>query len=154
VPRKRATSVLSCESRAERDVSPTFRDRGQEKRQFTGSIAVVSVEKHDNIGGIRCSETHETCTPISPARFAQDARPPRLRNLGRSVSGVAVNHQDFGDDSRGEIGEDTSDGLRFVVRGNDDGDAHWLCLDQPPLCVRPASSKPLVEAKDSARAPD
>ena len=119
-----------------------------------GRFAVVSIDEHYNVGGIRCGEARQTCAPISTARFAEDACPRRFRNLGRPVSGVAVNHQNIGDDICGEIGENTSDSLRLIVCGDDDGDTHGAWLGQPPRCVRPASSKPFVEAKDSACAPD
>src|SRR5271166_4889414 len=138
VPRQRTCNVPFRKPRAQCNIRSAFSDGRQEKRQLSGSIAVVSVEKYNHVGDTGRGEPGQTGAPISAAWFAQNAGSHPFSNLSSSVCGVAVDHQDFGNKLGGKIGENAPDGLRFIMRGNDDGYAHWSWPGSPPRGIRPA----------------
>ena len=116
--------VLFRKARTERDVRSTFDDWRQQKRQLIRSIAVVSVEEHDDVRRIGCRESGQTGASVSAAWFAQDARSHVCCDLWRPVAGIAVDNQNFADKIGRQVSKNSSDGLRFIMRWNDDGDAH------------------------------
>src|SRR5207248_3133769 len=65
-------------------------------------------------------------SPVSAARFLNDASSHLGRDLGRSIRRIAVNNDDFSDEIGRNIGEYTSNRLRFVMGRDDDGHSHWM----------------------------
>src|SRR6202046_3850810 len=57
VPRQSAAHGLVPQARTQCDISPALNDWTQEKRQLIGSIAVIAVEEHYNVGAARTRQS-------------------------------------------------------------------------------------------------
>ena len=56
VPGKRSRRARTRETRTDGDVRPTLDDGSEEKRKLGGSIAVVPIQKDDDIGRVRSGQ--------------------------------------------------------------------------------------------------
>jgi len=85
VPRHRPGDALLPEARTEGDIGTPLNDGGQEKWEFSRSIAVVAVKEDDDIGSAGIREPGQTSTTVSAARFVEDASSHLGSDLGCPV---------------------------------------------------------------------
>jgi len=99
-------------------------DRRQDNWQLRRAVAVVAVEENDHIRILRIRKPCQASAPVSSARFLDDLCPHLSREIGRSVSRIAVDNDDLGDEIGRQIGKHMANGLRFVMSRNDDRYSH------------------------------
>lgn len=101
VPRHRAGQEMSRKPRSEDNVRATFADRVDQAAKFTRSVAVVSIEEHDNVWVVRGCEPGQACTTISAPSLDDDARASCGCDIACAVSRVRIDDQHFGDEEAG-----------------------------------------------------
>src|SRR5439155_3932099 len=111
-------------ARTHGDIGAILDNRSQENRQLRGSVAIVSVEENDHIRILRIRKPCQASAPVASARLLDDLCSHLSGEIGRSVSRIAVDHDDFRDEIGRQIGKHTANGLRFVIGWNDHRYSH------------------------------
>ncbi len=73
VPWKCPRYALLAETRAKRDIRGSVKDWSQEKRQFSRSIAVVTVEEHHNVRAASFSQPGQAGATVAATGLVEDA---------------------------------------------------------------------------------
>src|SRR5437773_1243070 len=124
MPWQRTGIARSRETRSECDIGPPGNDRGEQTRKLSRSIAVVAVEKHDDIWRADMSEAGQASVTISTAGLTNDACAHPRSNLGCAINRVIVNNEDLSNKVRWNIGENVADRQCFITGGDDDRNTH------------------------------
>src|ERR1700746_1932676 len=115
MPRQRAGGSFCTETRSKRNISPAFDNWRQEYRQLRWAVAVITVEEDNRIRIFCIRKARQTCAPVSPAWFSQNASAFARSDRGSSIGRVAVYNEDLGDQIGRQVVDHTADGLRFIV---------------------------------------
>src|SRR6266568_585303 len=124
MPWQRTGIARSREARSECDISSAFKDGGQQTRKVSWSIAVVAVEKHDDVGRADMSEAGQAGLTISAARLTNDACAHPCSNLGGAINRVIVNNENLSNKVRWNISENVADRQCFITGRDDDRNTH------------------------------
>src|ERR1700722_19756682 len=128
MPRKRAGNACTAKTRTGCDVSATVDNRGEEKWKLCRTVAVIAIQKDDNIRCARVRDTRQTSLPVSAARFGDDSRTRTRGDLSCSIRGIVIDDDNLGDEIGGNVSDDTSDCLGLVARRNNYGDSHSISI--------------------------
>jgi len=74
MPGQGAGRTRSGQAGTDADVGASFDDRSEEKRKFRGSIAVIAVQKSDDIGSVDIGQSRQACASVAVTRFRYDSR--------------------------------------------------------------------------------
>src|SRR5207253_6533649 len=124
MPGQRPGVAGGPKARTHGDIGAALDNRSQENRQLRGSVAIVSVEENDHIRILRIRKPCQASAPVASARLLDDLCSHLSGEIGRSVSRIAVDNDDFRDEIGRQIGKHTANGLRFVMGRNDDRYSH------------------------------
>lgn len=69
-------------------------------------------------------KSRQASASVPPARLLNNLRPHFLGEVWRTITRIAVDNDDLGDEIGREIGKHAANGLRFVMRRNNDRDSH------------------------------
>ena len=107
-------------ARADDHVGFPGQDGGEHVHELPGIVAVVAIEKGDDVGPSGGGDAGEARLAVPAARLGDDTRALRPGDFGRAVARTVVHHDDLGHEP-GDLRQHVADGGLFVDGGNDDG---------------------------------
>lgn len=98
MPWESSRDALFPEARTDRDVGTSLKDRSQENWQFSWSIAIVTVEEHNDFRAVRISQSGQTGAPVPATGFLDNPSPHLRGDFTCPVSRIAIDNKDFSDE--------------------------------------------------------
>src|SRR5215472_4536300 len=101
MPGQHSRVAEASETQPHGDLSAVLDKRRQEHRHLRGSVAVISIEEHDHIRGLRVRQSGQTRAPVASARLLDDLCPHLSGDIRCPVRRITIDNYDLRDKTGG-----------------------------------------------------
>lgn len=116
--------TCTCKTRTDANVGASVGERSEEKWELRRPIAVIAVQKNDNVGSVGLGQPGQAGLSVAATRFGDDSGAHPSGDGRGFVRGAIVHNNDFVYQTGGKIAKDAANRLGFVAGRNDYADAH------------------------------